>query len=158
MPDGNMLVLSSAGKTYIKRKLDENHLLIKGKDSGLLLKFWNCLFFKKPPEKSCLWISESLSEDSSTGFFKKEIDLSGCCLISLGRTRSCWRWARVSGCCWGHECWWVKAKLTCKPNWGKMCSSFSASFYSTMEPGSCFWCSQWFVVVAVFLTGIILCL
>lgn len=69
VPDGNMLVLSSAGKTYIKRKLDENNLFIKGKDSDLLLKFWNCLFFKKTPQNSYLWISESLSEDSSTGYF-----------------------------------------------------------------------------------------
>lgn len=37
VPDGNRLVLSSAGKTYIKRKLDENHLFIKGEDSEFII-------------------------------------------------------------------------------------------------------------------------
>lgn len=37
VPYGNMLVLSYAGKTYIKKQLRENHLFLKGKASVLLL-------------------------------------------------------------------------------------------------------------------------
>lgn len=38
VPYGDMLVLSYTGKTYIKKKPDENYLFLKGKDSNLLFK------------------------------------------------------------------------------------------------------------------------